>query len=256
MGGGHDAAEVAISKYAEKLAIIINDNSTTCLGLRHSHKGIHHRRIRFNESESIASTHNICHLKDKRPADCARRVIHSVAGDIELHGVEHNHRERIAHGHCRRSRVRRGHTKWAGLFSAWYFYMDIAHAGEGGVRLAGKRNHLKTMAPDGRDKTQNFVRLSREAKREKYIARRDHAEVAMHGLNRIKHDRARTGGSENRAHLFGDGEVLAYAGHDDNTLRRNAIEHKRDRLGETFAEGFAGAAQPFNFYIEDFAGSS
>ena len=134
--------------------------------------------------------------------------------------------------------------------------MDIAHAGEGGVRLAGKRNHLKTMAPDGWDKTQNFVRLSREAKREKYIARRDHAEVAMHGLNRIKHDRARTGGSENRAHLFGDGEVLAYASHDDNTLRRNAIEHKRDRLGETFAEGFAGAAQPLDFYIEDFAGSS
>ena len=90
-----------------------------------------------------------------------------------------------------------------------------------------------------------------EGQCQQHVAGRHHAEIAMHGLHRIEHDRARTGGGEDRARLLRDMQALADTrDHNQPALIQRLLE-KINRGDKRCAEGIAGLFHSRDFNVED-----
>ena len=107
------------------------------------------------------------------------------------------------------------------------------------------------MATNGGNEAQDFLRLARERQRQQHVARRHHAQIAMHGLHGVEHDGTRTGGSEDRAHLLRDMQTLSNAGDDNQPILVQRLLEKFDCGGKRCAKGIAGPFQSRNLHVED-----
>ena len=91
---------------------------------------------------------------------------------------------------------------------------DIAVLRQGRIGRAASGDDLDLKPRDRRQDAQQFLRLAAGAQREDDVAIGHHPEIAMQGVERVEHDRGRTGAGEGGGDFFAD--VAGFADPEDD----------------------------------------
>ena len=107
---------------------------------------------------------------------------------------------------------------------------------EGRFGVAAHRDDVDLKTRDRRQNPQHFFRLAAGAQGEDDVAIGHHAEIAVQRVERIEHDRGRTGAGEGGGDFSADVSGFPDPEDDDLAARFDRFFDQLDRAGEVFIQ--------------------
>ena len=105
---------------------------------------------------------------------------------------------------------------------------------QGRIGVAANRDDLDLKARDRRQNPQQFLGLAARTQGQNGITVRNHSEIAVQRIERVEHDRGRTGAGKSSGNLAADVSRFSHPEHDNFSARINRRFQQFDRVTETF----------------------
>ena len=246
------AAEVAVGKDAEEGVVVVDDGDGAAAGGGHGEQCVADGRAWTDVRGMFASAHEVFDFQCDGAADGACGMELRIVVELEVAQMEHRHGQRVAKSG--KSRGGRGRCEIERAGFAWnrHGHDEFRAFTKARIRLLRDGDDVDAEAFDGGDDGEQFVRFAAVAEGEQRVLRRDDAEIAVHGFDRMHENGAGARRGERGRHFLADVAAFADAGDDEFAAARDGVEAPSDAIGERLAEVRADGLQPFYFNIKDF----
>ena len=154
------------------------------------------------------------HVADAGQQFAAQAAAGMIAGEVhrfELNGFDDGDGQCITHGHGGQGRGSRGQVVRAHFALNGDVKPDAGVFGQGRFAVAGHGDDFVAEGFQTRDQLDQFFGLAAVADQDQYVARFEHAQIAMESFGRVQEEAWGAGGSESRDHFFPDQAGLAHA---------------------------------------------
>lgn len=245
------ADEIAVRKDSQQTPRFIGDDGRTRAQGGHLFEDGMDVRGRLDQGKGIVRAHDLVNAKKQASADHARGMKAREIFFLEAARLKQNHCQGVAQSEHDGSAGSRGEIQRTGFLFDIGIEHDVRVLRERRVRIATKSDDLDVETPDRWKNAQQFFGLAARAQSENHIAVRNHAKIAMERVERIEHDRGRTGAGEGGSDLRADVPGFADAQNHDFAARLERRFDQIDRMPESFIEPIAQPLELENFEIED-----
>ena len=246
------AAEVAVGEDAEEGVVFIDDGDGAATGGGHGEQCVTDGCARTDVCGMFASTHEVFDFQGDGTANGACGIELGVVVQLEMAQMEHRHGQRVA-----KSGQSRGGRRWREIERAGFAWNRHGHDefrafAKARIRLLRDGDDVDAEAFDGGDDGEQFVRFAAVAEGEQRVLRRDDAEIAVHGFDRMHENGAGASRCKRGGHFLADVAAFADAGDDEFAAAGDGVEAASDAIDERLAEVRADGLQSFYFNIKDF----
>lgn len=231
------AANVAVGKEANNVTWPLYNAGGACPGAGDGGKGLDQGLSGIDEGKVVTGPHDVSDAEGETLAEGARGMVAGEVFGTEPAALHDGDGEGVGKGQHDRGARRGGEVVGAGFAFDGAVEGEVHHAGAGAVEAAGHEDGGRADRLDGGNDVEEFTGFAAVAVQKNDILRRDHAEIAVHGLGGMKEKGRGSGGGERAIRLAGNVAALANAASDDTTPAGNdAVNSFDERVIKAFGE--------------------
>ena len=160
--------------------------------------------------------------------------------------MQQSHRKRIAHDQSRGGTGGRREVERTGFARDFDRHMQIGKFRQGRLGISGETGHFHAETFRRKNHTQEFIAFPAVADRQHQVAFADHAQIAVHRLDRMHEDRGRTRARQRGRDLFADMPAFADPADHDLAVFAEYLQTKFDQPGERSVQMVAHIFQTFD----------
>ncbi|ENN87391.1 hypothetical protein RHSP_27296 [Rhizobium freirei PRF 81] len=234
--GAEIAGDIAIGDDAAQAAVIIDHTDTAETHFRQRHRRFRHAGAKANQGHAVTLMHDVGDMR-KAGAELAAGMEGTEIFGREAACLEQSHGQRIADGQLQQRRCRRGQSVGTGFLLLGQQQYHVRLAGERRGLACGDGDHRDREAAGITDDAAQLRAFATPGYGDDDVVLRDHAEIAVIGLDRMDEESRRARGGQTCGKLVADMAALADTGDNDAAADvADDLHRAAEGLGQTVAQ--------------------